>query len=324
MNAQWVWQNPLPQGNNLWGVEMIDYNTIIAVGYAGTIIRTTNAGISWTMHNDTTVTTNTLLNVSFCSNTVGIAVGENGTLLRTADGGITWQRVSVGTANPITDVEWIDCQRAFALSGSVLFRTSDGGATWGQQTIGLGGYRGISFVNPDTGFLAGSLGRILRTTDSGATWTPQQSGTTVELWDICFANSDTGFAIGGGFETQPSTVVRTTNGGTTWTSQYLPGGLHPNRISFFDSRNGIVVGYFSSFLESRSVGNSNTTLISILRTTNAGESWTMYSTGGYRGLYGLSVTTSGIGTAVGEYGTIFRTENFGTTWDLLTQVTVVT
>ncbi len=35
VNAQWFWQNPLPQGNNLNSVEFVDANTAWAVGDAG-------------------------------------------------------------------------------------------------------------------------------------------------------------------------------------------------------------------------------------------------------------------------------------------------
>ena len=43
----WFWQNPLPQGNTLWGVSFTDANTGTAVGGSGTILRTTNGGVAW-------------------------------------------------------------------------------------------------------------------------------------------------------------------------------------------------------------------------------------------------------------------------------------
>ena len=41
-NAQWEWQNPKPQGNTLTSVYFADDQTGWAVGYAGTILKTTN------------------------------------------------------------------------------------------------------------------------------------------------------------------------------------------------------------------------------------------------------------------------------------------
>ena len=43
----WFWQNPLPQGNDLKDVWVLDQNTIFAVGDRGTLLRSTNTGIDW-------------------------------------------------------------------------------------------------------------------------------------------------------------------------------------------------------------------------------------------------------------------------------------
>ena len=39
--AQWFWQNPLPQGNDLYSVSFIDSNTGWIAGIKGTIYKTT-------------------------------------------------------------------------------------------------------------------------------------------------------------------------------------------------------------------------------------------------------------------------------------------
>ena len=43
-NAQqdWIWQNPLPQGNHLHQVHVFDANVVIAVSDAGIVMKTTN------------------------------------------------------------------------------------------------------------------------------------------------------------------------------------------------------------------------------------------------------------------------------------------
>jgi photosystem II stability/assembly factor-like uncharacterized protein len=42
----WFWQNPLPQGNHLWAAATLDPSTVVTVGAAGTILRTTDGGIT--------------------------------------------------------------------------------------------------------------------------------------------------------------------------------------------------------------------------------------------------------------------------------------
>jgi photosystem II stability/assembly factor-like uncharacterized protein len=44
---QWVWQNPLPQGNTLQDFSFIDTNNGFAVGARGTILKTTDGGNNW-------------------------------------------------------------------------------------------------------------------------------------------------------------------------------------------------------------------------------------------------------------------------------------
>ena len=42
--AQWAWQNPLPQGNSLFGLSFSDANNGTTVGLHGTILRTADGG----------------------------------------------------------------------------------------------------------------------------------------------------------------------------------------------------------------------------------------------------------------------------------------
>jgi photosystem II stability/assembly factor-like uncharacterized protein len=55
--AGWFWQNPKPQGNMLNSVYFVDQATGYAVGNAGTIIKTTDGGISWIRQTSGTIWT---------------------------------------------------------------------------------------------------------------------------------------------------------------------------------------------------------------------------------------------------------------------------
>src|ERR1043165_2492397 len=46
-SGQWVWQNPLPQGNTLQDFSFIDTNNGFAVGARGTILSTYDGGNHW-------------------------------------------------------------------------------------------------------------------------------------------------------------------------------------------------------------------------------------------------------------------------------------
>ncbi|HMD13292.1 MAG TPA: hypothetical protein VKI62_01560, partial [Bacteroidota bacterium] len=49
-NAQqtpWQWVNPNPQGNPLNAVWAVNQDTAVAVGETGTVLRTSNGGLTW-------------------------------------------------------------------------------------------------------------------------------------------------------------------------------------------------------------------------------------------------------------------------------------
>src|ERR1039458_10628948 len=92
--AQWFWQNPLPQGNSLNSVKFISSTTGWAVGYLGTILKTSDRGITWILQSSGT--TEDLFGIAFTDINNGTAVGSNGTILRTTNGGAVWVSQSCG------------------------------------------------------------------------------------------------------------------------------------------------------------------------------------------------------------------------------------
>src|SRR5256714_2445451 len=133
--ARWVWQNPLPQGNTLYGVSFTNPNTGTATGDNGTIIRTTDGGNSWVIQSSGT--TNTLYGVSFTDVNHGTAVGAAGTILRTTDGGNTWSNQTSGTTNGLLAVSFTDSNTGTAVGeNGIIVRTTDGGNTWVSQQVG--------------------------------------------------------------------------------------------------------------------------------------------------------------------------------------------
>src|SRR6266702_934266 len=84
----WSWQVPLLPDASLYAVSAPDANTIVAVGQAGRILRTTDGGATWKQQY--AGTTNSFISVSFPDANIGTVVGPGGTILRTIDGGDTW------------------------------------------------------------------------------------------------------------------------------------------------------------------------------------------------------------------------------------------
>ena len=82
-----------------------------------------------------------------------------------------------------------------------------------QTPDGIYSINSLFFLNASLGWACGGNGHIFQTTDGGTTWHPQNSGlTTEDLYDIHFASSGTGFAVG------EFVILKTTDGGSNWES----------------------------------------------------------------------------------------------------------
>src|SRR4030095_6113266 len=131
----------VPIGQRCQGIWFFDQNTgfIIAgsaSGFGGTIVKTTNGGLSWVSSYTTgTAAINTVWGTDAQT---GYAAESNGKLLTTTDGGTSW----VESAN--------------ALFGQFMYD--------------------IIFLNSSTGFICGSQGKIYRTTNAGTSWDSVGSG----------------------------------------------------------------------------------------------------------------------------------------------------
>jgi photosystem II stability/assembly factor-like uncharacterized protein len=300
----WFWQNPLPQGNYLNDVQCLDSNIYTAVGDFGTILRTTNGGVTW--ENLRSGITDNFLSVFFVNKDSGIVIGTNGIILQTCDGGTSWINRSFNTTEIFTKVRFINASigmivgfPAFGGTSSIL-RTTDGGETWNRQQSGLldCALYDVYFSSPEIGIVVGELGKILWTTNGGATWLPRQSGTDAILNAVFLSNSQTAVALGtDSFYPPSSVVIKTTNAGLTWeTFPTVDDNLYD--MSFPDFNTGIAAGEFGA----------------IYRTNDGGETWIKQSSEVINQLSGVSFSDFNNGLIVGEYGVILRTTNGGNTW----------
>jgi len=286
----WVWQNPLPQGNSLNDVYFTDVLNGIAVGVGGTIIRTTDGGSTWLIQNSGVPAT--LYGVSFTDVNTGTAVGAWGTILRTTDGGSTWFVQNSGVTETLYGVSFIDVNTGTAVgpSGKIV-RTTDGGETWAAVSSGTTWMlRDVTFIDANTGVAVGWNQTIIRTVDGGDTWSLawEESGL---LYSVAFANPDTGLAVG-----KDGVLLRTVDGGQSWVLLPSPAPVSYLRdVSFLTSITAIAVG-----------GNT------VLRTTDAGITWTNVAGGSFNSVVRFG---DGMGTAVGFLGAIARTTDGGVTWE---------
>ena len=206
-----------------------------AVGYWGTVLRSSDAGASWSP--EATPTAQTLYAVSFADESHGWAVGDHGTLLHSVDGGLSWKLLQVSVvdelegeqplAAPLFDVSAVSAQEAWAVGdfGTVL-RTRNG-RDWEQVRLPEDVFadenipdrilNAVCFTDRLHGWIVGEFGTSLRTTDGGQTWVGQRSlsGVPEDVYLMALAAEPQGTAVAVGVG---GVVIQTTDAGASWTA----------------------------------------------------------------------------------------------------------
>ena len=267
LNAQsWVNQTS-GTANGLREVFFINSNEGWAVGYSGTLLKTTNGGNNWT--SKTIVNSSLLIGCFFHNSSTGWVGGDNGAF-KTTDGGDTWTQVTGSSL--ITKIFFVNNSLGWGVGGSTaqqygaIYKTTDGGTTWSSIVNNTTWHRfyGVQFVNTTTGFVFDENGLMLKTTDGGINWNTVSYGTAMTITAMKFQDANTGFLSGHAGST--AYLLKTTNGGNTWNNavsnfQYI-------LSDFCFTGNNVIWA-----------PGANQTESFIFNSTDGGNTWTNFSTG---------------------------------------------
>jgi photosystem II stability/assembly factor-like uncharacterized protein len=291
----WSWQNPLPQGNSLSGIAFADANHGFAIGYAGTILHTTDGGENWTLqpidyHDD-------LFSVCVFDTNTAFVGGNNGKLFKTTDAGQTWVNLITDYNGSILDISFCDANNGMISTGYVkLLRTTNGGTDWTIINV-PSWFKRISMADANTATaITGTNAEIYRTTDAGVTWQDQTVSTLDDLEDICFVDVNNGTAVGWN-----GIILHTTDGGANWNWQGASVSNDLYAVSFLNTNVGTAVGYGGT----------------IIHTTDGGTNWEVQSSGlvNYAQLSGVCVIDNNHAFCAGSNGVVLKTTNGGTNWE---------
>jgi len=222
-----AWQ-PLAVGAlpSLRAISCSSSTTCMVVGDNGTILTSTNAGLTWTKRS---IGTTALLDALACPISKYCVTGGVYHIITTANGGAAWNDLRVPSQQaPISQVLDLACPTSKICiavgvlnnAGGAIIRTTNEGTTWASQFPSTGPQlRAIACPTRSTCLAVGDSGTIVRTTDSGATWHIRASGTKNNLYDIACATSSACLAVSdvdnaGNWHD----VVATADGGATWTT----------------------------------------------------------------------------------------------------------
>ncbi len=194
----------------------------LAVGVAGEVLNSTDAGLKWTPEKPST--NNALLGVA-CKGKTAIAVGQTGHIQVKTRGG-EWQVVDSGTDQRLLSVSANEHGLAIVAGafGTVL-RSTDSGLTWEPLSFDWEAILN-DFLEPhiyDVSVsaegvitLVGEFELVLRSVDAGDTWEVTNKADT-SLFAIHFRDSQFGYAAG-----QTGKLLKSIDGGVSWQVVAVP------------------------------------------------------------------------------------------------------
>ncbi len=307
-------------------VTFVDSSLGFAAGASGTILKTTDGGLSWRRVH--TQDGHEIRGIDFRDSSSGWAVTAAGVVFETTDGGKNWSVISNDLTDPfyvlptIHDLGIVSPTQIQAVGGAqdtqpAVWSSSSGTGGWGIPFLagsydppperspyprdGLGVFYGLDVLSETRAWAVGH--DYLKTPNKsvvwryeGANWVEQSFGTeTVAFFDVSFSNTNIGVAVGAG-----GRIRGTTNGGSTWSARTSGVLTDLKGVSLAPGTNS---GW--------AVGSSNT----ILRTTDGGAAWTSQPSpvaSAFEDVFAIDAATAVI---VGSGGHLLRTTNGGATWE---------
>lgn len=290
---------------HLYEIQFLDAEYGYVCGDQGTVLKSTDAGSTWT--NVNVPSTYPVRALCFISKSEGwVVTGDldnsdaSGQIWKTSDGGSTWVQQVFSSTRARLGVSFVSSTTGWACgarNGPLdIDATTDGGATYSSQSSAsiFGWTYGIRAVSVDTVWSVGGTyfpalsGFILYSTNGGNQWLQRATGNIPFLYALDFVDDRTGFTVG-----EQGSVYATSDAGGTWVPRNTGIVNVLRSVSFSDPMHGLVCGDGGS----------------ILRTSDGGEQWLDESLSSGIDLNGIFALDADRAWAVGNNGSILRFDN---------------
>ena len=288
LSGPWT-RNPLVLRNATLRAVTFTGSSFIASGSFGTLLRSTDNGVTWTAGGSDSVSFGDVW-VSLASNgTRHVAVKDSLGSIATSTDGLTWRIV---TNFPVdlqifNGVNFINGQFIAVGSGGMIFTSADGLA-WTQRSsnpLGLGDFNAVAAGT--SGFVAVGVNGQIASSPDGQTWTKRDSGSAGVLTGVVFGGSKY-VAVN-----STSGVVHSSTNGADWTNVVVTG---LNAVAY-DSSQYVAVGNGGA-----------------VRTSPDALVWaTRVAASTAPALRGVAAGAGAL-VAVGDTGLIIRSSDAGVTW----------
>jgi photosystem II stability/assembly factor-like uncharacterized protein len=288
-------------GYALWSAAYVDPTTVVAVGDLGTILRSTNSGVSWGFVRDPAPSQD--LHVVVESDGTLWAAGTNAVYLESVDGGITWTNYSAagleGNVTVLSFLRGADSWFGYAGTTVGVFVTRDAGSTWTELSTPVGSsLNAVAFYDPDHGWVQGGGGTaagVYYTADGGNSWTHGSTGGQLPDSRSLVATGPTDATMLGVRD-----LIFQTSDGVNWSSQTLAIDLETPESPLSPALAFVGTQY----------GWATEQEANIFYTSNGGGCWMEEGVPTVPFLYGFGFYNATNGVAVGP-GVIWYTTNGG-------------
>lgn len=314
----WFQVHPYSNGqyvttNTLRSVWFLNEKRGFVVGINGTVLRTNDAGSSWSVV-DLGLLGKTLTSVVFADSLTGYIGGYDGTLYKTVNGGLSWTTFNLPSYFHIESLTFIEKDTGWAAGwlhsdanplkeGGFILGTNDGGIVWPKSKFDIDTtmnpyklwWRRIQFPSPNVGYAIDFYGRFTKTTDGGKSWTTSVLPLLKGWLNLFFVNEAEGIVSGDG-----SKIMKTTDGGYSWVTPQNPRSSVKYGLFFTNDSIGYICGQLFG---------------TIWKTTDSGVHWFEQTASNplSNSFYDIFFVDQKVGWTVGDKGVILKTENGGLT-----------
>ncbi|MGD8779705.1 MAG: YCF48-related protein [Ignavibacteria bacterium] len=328
VNAQ-EWRQVLTEnGASFSALYFVNNTTGWYVGDDGYVGKTEDGGETVTDLN--AGITEDLEAVFFIDADTGFVGGDDYFIYKTTDGGQSWSSIPVPdslSGGTIYGIYFANSLKGWVMSstskaGQVVY-TTDGGTNWEIVVDStMGDLEAMDFYDDESGIVVGGgSGKMdIFYTKDGSTWTgatlPDMPSTInysrTDLKGIDMYSKDVAYVVGWGSTSgaQPSIHLKTTDGGATWTylEQTDANKTYANLydVYFKDENNGIAIG-----------GGAMGSIA--VRTSDGGANWIPIDIPCGATLTGIKGSQDDV-FVVGNSEIRFSSNDFGDTWELLTDI----
>lgn len=311
------WTSTTIAGNyKLYAIKLYDSSNGYAVGERGKIVRTSDAGQTWSAITSAGVSQH--LYALYIANASDIIIcGQNGTVLKTTNGGTSWKKLHVGLDVGLYSMAFISPQNGYiAGQQGLVFSTTDAGETWKNLCGGIpDNINDVRFYTAEKGVAVSSvskggsqIGGIYTTTDGGVSWKKSISipDTALRTLEVISENN---WVAGG----DRGYILRTTNAGQSW--------LGSTTAAFYSNRGIAFPSPLIGFVSARTDPQGG----KIFKTIDGGINWTTLVANADDEYWNVAFRDSLNGIVAGvtydlsfnAHGLIVTTSDGGNSWNRL-------